>query len=151
MEIKRVDAENEELLALAHALDEYYFRVVGEVQKKYARYNDPHGMGCRMVAYENGRAVGCGCWKAKDAHTAEIKRIYIVPEYRRRGVASEVICALEQDAAQHGYVQAVLETARTTKDSAALYLKLGYQVMPYYGSPAGAENCLCFEKMLRKE
>ena len=56
--------------------------------------------------------------------------------------------ALEQDAAKHGFTKAILETARTTEDSAALYTKLGYRVIPYYGSPAGAENCLCFEKNL---
>ena len=44
--------------------------------------------------------------------------------------------------------KAIRETARTTEDSAALYTKLGYRVIPYYGSPAGAENCLCFEKNL---
>ena len=69
-------------------------------------------------------------------------------EYRRKGVASAVIAALEQDAAKHGFNKAILETARTTEDSAALYTKLGYRVIPYYGSPAGAENCLCFEKNL---
>ena len=40
----------------------------------------------------------------------------------------------------------LLETARTTADSEQLYLSLGYQKMAYYGSPAGADNCLCFEK-----
>ena len=80
--------------------------------------------------------------------TFEVKRIYIAPEFRRKGVASAVIAALEQDAAKHGFNKAILETARTTEDSAALYTKLGYRVIPYYGSPAGAENCLCFEKNL---
>ena len=79
---------------------------------------------------------------------AGFKRIYIAPEFRRKGVASAVITALEQDAAKHGFTKAILETARTTEDSAALYTKLGYRVIPYYGSPAGAENCLCFEKNL---
>ena len=40
----------------------------------------------------------------------------------------------------------MLETARTTPGSAALYRALGYRETDYYGSPAGAENCLCFEK-----
>ncbi|MFR4414410.1 MAG: GNAT family N-acetyltransferase [Butyricicoccus sp.] len=67
--------------------------------------------------------------------------------FRRKGVASAVIAYLEQDAANTA-TKAILETARTTEDSAALYTKLGYRVIPYYGSPAGAENCLCFEKNL---
>ena len=148
MEIKFVDAENADLLMLAAKLDEYYFEIVGEVHKRYAKYNDPHLFSCRAVVYIDGKPAGCGCWKRIDERSVEVKRIYVLPEYRRQGVASVVIGAVERDAAQHGYTHAILETARTTADSAALYLKLGYRVMPYYGSPAGADNCLCFEKEL---
>ena len=42
----------------------------------------------------------------------------------------------------------ILETASTTPESAAFYLALGYTEIGYYGSPAGAENCRCFEKVL---
>ena len=132
LELRFVDAENRDFHDLTAALDEYYFMLVGEVEKRY----------------EDGKPAGCGAWKKIDEGTFEVKRIYIAPEFRRKGVASAVIAALEQDAAKHGFTKAILETARTTEDSAALYTKLGYRVIPYYGSPAGAENCLCFEKNL---
>ena len=148
MEIRFVDAENADFLALVQQLDEYYFEVVGEVHKRYAKYNDPHLLNARMAAYIDGKAAGCGAWKKIDAETAEIKRIFVSPDFRRQGVASALISALEQDVAAHGYIRAILETARTTDDSAALYHKLGYREIAYYGSPAGAENCRCFEKML---
>ena len=148
MKIRLVDAENADFLALVQQLDEYYFEVVGEVHRRYAKYNDPHLLDARMVAYQDGKAVGCGAWKKKDDQTAEIKRIFVSKDFRRQGVASALIGALEQDAAAHGYTRAILETARTTDDSAALYHKLGYQEIAYYGSPAGAENCRCFEKAL---
>ena len=148
MEIRFVDAENADFLALVQQLDAYYFEVVGEVHRRYAKYNDPHLLHARVVAYIDGKAAGCGAWKTTDAETAEIKRIFVAPDCRRRGVASTLIGALEQDVAAHGYTRAILETARTTDDSAALYHKLGYQEIAYYGSPAGAENCRCFEKAL---
>ena len=148
MKIRLVDAENADFLALVQQLDEYYFEVVGEVHRRYAKYNDPHLLDARMVAYQDGKAAGCGAWKKKDDQTAEIKRIFVSKDFRRQGVASALIGALEQDAAAHGYTRAILETARTTDDSAALYHKLGYQEIAYYGSPAGAENCRCFEKAL---
>ena len=97
---------------------------------------------------EGDAAAGCGCWKRVDEHTIEVKRIFIAPAFRRQGIASAIIGALERDAACHGYTRAILETARTTGDSAALYHKLGYQEIAYYGSPAGADNCRCFEKKL---
>ena len=128
MELRFVDAENTDLLELAGRLDEYYFSIVGEVHRRYAKYNDPHLFGCRLVVYEDGCAAGCGCWKRTDAHTVELKRIYVRPEYRRRGIAGAVIRALEGNAAEQGYTRAVLETARTTGDSAALYQEAG---IPY--------------------
>lgn len=151
MEIRFVDAENAHFLALVQQLDEYYFQVVGEVHRRYAKYNDPHLLNARVVVYRDGKAVGCGAWKKIDAETAEIKRIFVAPDCRRQGVASALIGALERDVVAHGYTRAILETARTTDDSAALYHKLGYQEIAYYGSPAGAENCRCFEKMLTKK
>ena len=42
MEIRFVDADNADFLALVQQLDEYYFQVVGEVHRRYAKYNDPH-------------------------------------------------------------------------------------------------------------
>lgn len=148
MEIRFVDAENADFLSLVQQLDEYYFEVVGEVHRRYAKYNDPHLLDARMVAYMDGRAAGCGAWKKIDAETAEIKRIFVSLACRRQGIASALIDALERDVAAHGYTRAILETARTTDDSAALYHKLGFCEIAYYGSPAGAENCRCFEKML---
>lgn len=148
MEIRLVDAESADFLALVQQLDEYYFEVVGEVHRRYAKYNDPHLLDAHMVAYQDGKAAGCGAWKKKNDQTAEIKRIFVSKDFRRQGVVSALIGALEQDAAAHGYTRAILETARTTDDSAALYHKLGYQEIAYYGSPAGAENCRCFEKAL---
>lgn len=146
MEIRFVEADNAAMLDMMRQLDEYYFSVVGEVHKKYAKYNDPHLLACRAVAYVDGVPAACGGWKAVDGETAEIKRIFVCPAFRRQGVASALITALERDAAQHGHTRLILETARTTADSAALYHKLGYREIPYYGSPAGAENCRCFEK-----
>ena len=37
----------------------------------------------------------------------------------------------------HGFTKAILETARTTEDSAALYTKLGYRVIPYLRQSGG--------------
>lgn len=148
LELRFVDAENTDLHDLCAALDDYYFSLVGEVQSRYAPYNLPHLFGCRVVAYEDGQPAGCGAWKKIDDATFEVKRIYIAPEFRRKGIASAIISALEQDAAKHGFTKVILETAPMTGDSAALYRKLGYHEIPYYGSPAGAENCLCFEKNL---
>ena len=50
LELRFVDAENRDFHDLTAALDEYYFMLVGEVEKRYAKYNLPHLFECRFVA-----------------------------------------------------------------------------------------------------
>lgn len=146
MELRFVSPSSTDYAMLAKKLDDYYISLVGDVHLRYAAINDPRNMACIVVAYEKDIPIGCGCWKAVDERTAEVKRIYVEPEYRRRGVASAIIALLEDHICASGYSQILLETARTTGDSKALYLSLGYREIDYYGSPAGAENCRCFLK-----
>lgn len=146
MELRFVSPKSVDYRMLAKKLDEYYFTLVGDIQNRYADVNRPENMDCLLVAYEGKTAVGCGAWKHVDEHTAEVKRIFVLPEHRRKGVASSIIRTLEDHIGFAGYQKILLETARTTGDSHALYFSLGYKEIPYYGSPAGAENCRCFLK-----
>lgn len=146
MEVKIVAPENQDFAMLAQKLDEYYFELVGDVHLRYAEFNKPQNMNAICVVYENDEAIACGAWKKIDDETAEIKRIYVLPQHRRKGCASMIVKAMEADAAKTGRKRFILETARTTADSASLYVSLGYEEIDYYGSPAGAENCRCFKK-----
>ena len=146
MEIRFVTAESADFRTLAAQLDAYYFTLVGDIQLQYAEPNRPENMTALAVGYEDAMPIACGAWKAIDGQTAEIKRIYVLPEFRRRGIATALIASLEENAANSGRHKLILETAVDTTGSHQLYLSLGYQIRNYYGSPAGAENCLCFEK-----
>ena len=146
MNLKFVPAESEDFATLTKLLDEYYYTLVGDVHLRYAKYNIPSLFHSRVVVYEGDKAIACGCWKDIGNGAAEIKRIYVLPEYRRKGAASLIIRTLEEDIKKAGKKRIILETARTTPDSEALYIHLGYREIDYYGSPAGAENCLCFNK-----
>lgn len=146
MKIEFTGPESDDFRALAAELDAYYFTLVGDIQLRYAEPNRPENMNALAVAYEDGVPIACGAWKRVDGEAAEIKRIYVRPEFRRRRVASRLILALEENAAAAGFRKFILETARNTDSSHRLYLSLGYKIIDYYGSPAGAENCLCFYK-----
>lgn len=146
MEIRVVSPNSTDFRALAALLDAYYFTLVGDIQLKYAEPNRPENMNALLVAYEGEKAIACGAWKAIDAETAELKRIYVLPEYRCQGVATAMIRALEDSIATTGRNKLILETAVDTSSSHQLYLSLGYKLRDYYGSPAGADHCMCFHK-----
>jgi GNAT superfamily N-acetyltransferase len=148
MRISFVPASSPDFRMLAAKLDEYYFELVGDIQNRYAEVNRPENMTALAVAYENDTPIACGAWKRIDATTAELKRLYVLPQFRRKGVARSLIASLEADAAAAGIRRMILETAVDTTDSHRLYLSAGYRIMDYYGSPAGENNCLCFHKIL---
>lgn len=148
MSISFVLSSSPDFRMLAAKLDAYYFELVGDIQNRYADVNRPENMTALAVAYADGAPIACGAWKRIDETTAELKRLYVLTEYRRRGVARSLIAALEADAAAAGIRRMILETAVDTTDSHRLYLSAGYQITDYYGSPAGEANCLCFFKKL---
>lgn len=148
MELKFVDVENEDLLALVAELDIYFHSNWGRVAEQYSQYHQLSGMACAVVAYIDGSPAGCGCWRAFDPVTAEIKRMYVRPAFRRQGVAGAVIAALEQHAASSGCHRAVLETGSDMPDALSFYEKQGYRIVPNYGDFVGDEICACMEKFL---
>ena len=141
-----VTAESRDFRMLAAKLDAYYFDLVGDIQLRYAEPNRPENMTALAVAYVDGAPAGCGAWKRLGEGEAELKRLYVLPEFRRMGIARSLIGALEQDAQANGVETVILETAVDTTDSHQLYLSAGYLPREYYGSPAGEANCRCFYK-----
>ena len=63
-----------------------------------AEFLPPRGL--FLVVEVDGVPAGCGAWRALPAGAAEIKRVYVEPAFRRRGVAQLVVAALEDGAAR---------------------------------------------------
>jgi pimeloyl-ACP methyl ester carboxylesterase/ribosomal protein S18 acetylase RimI-like enzyme len=92
-----------------------------------------------LIAYRDGRAVGCAGLKRLDEHTAEIKRIYVAPEARGAGVARALIAGLEAAARDAGYDTVRLDTGAKQEASVGLFRAAGYQAIPdYNGNPVAA-------------
>ena len=80
-----------------------------------------------LVARLHGRACGVGALKPIDAETAEIKRLYVAPEHRRRGIARRMLERLIDDARAEGYRAIRLETGNFMTDAHRLYRSLGFE------------------------
>jgi putative acetyltransferase len=115
----------------------------------YAQYNNIATIKHTIVVYQNDKPVSCGAIKEYDATTMEVKRMYTLPEMRGRGLAAQVLTALEAWAKELLYEKCILETGKKQPEAIALYLKCGYQIIANYGQYAGIENSVCFEKMLK--
>jgi GNAT superfamily N-acetyltransferase len=92
--------------------------------------------GCFVVAYEDGVALGCGGLKRLDDRTAEIKRMFVAPAARGRGVARLILRELERIAAARGYSLVRLDTGAGQPHALALYRSELYRAIgDYNGNP----------------
>ncbi|KAB1139205.1 GNAT family N-acetyltransferase [Micromonospora sp. DT46] len=102
-----------------------------------------------LVVVADGRAVACGGIQALDAGTGEVKRMYVRPAHRGRGIARQLLTALEELAFQQGYAVLRLETGTYLPAAIGLYTSSGYEPIPVYGEYVGNPYSVCFAKRLR--
>jgi GNAT superfamily N-acetyltransferase len=81
----------------------------------------------------DARPVACGGIRRVDDDTAEIKRMYVAPHARRRGLARAVLTRLEEAARDAGYTRLVLESGNAQPEALALYRSSGYTPVTPYG------------------
>ncbi|MGW3621026.1 GNAT family N-acetyltransferase [Micromonospora arida] len=108
----------------------------------------PHDDVRYLAVVVNGRAVACGGLQALDAETGEVKRMYVRPAYRGRGIGRQLLAALEECAFRQGHSVVCLETGTYLPAAVALYTACGYQQVPVYGEYVGNPYSVCFAKRL---
>ena len=144
----RTDSENKDFQKLVQELDADLRIRDGEEHSFFAQFNKIDSIRNVVVAYEQETPVGCGAIKYYDENTMEVKRMYVPPEYRGRGIASSVLVALENWAKELGYKKCILETGEKQPEAIALYHKNQYNVIPNFGQYADVPTSVCFEKLL---
>jgi GNAT superfamily N-acetyltransferase len=106
------------------------------------------GRGTFLVARDDGRAVGCGAIRMNDETTAEVKRMYVEPEDRGKGVGRAVLARLEAAAKQFGARRLVLETGIHSPEALALYRRAGFTQIDCWGEYATSPTSICLERKL---
>jgi putative acetyltransferase len=101
-----------------------------------------------VVAVEEGRAVACGGLARYDEREGEIRRMYVDPEARGRGLSRAVLGALEAAARALGYEVLRLETGTGQPEALGLYASAGYEPIPPYGPYVNDPHSICFQKRL---
>ena len=129
-----------------------------EVRARYGGKDEPGthpsaaDVGVVLVARDDdGTALGCGALRALGDGVAEIKRMYVVPAARGRGVSRAVLGALQDAARERGWTTLRLETGPRQPEAIGLYTSAGYGPIEAFGAYVGdpdAEESLFFERAL---
>lgn len=144
----RVNSDNADFQALVHELDAFLAVINGSQDAFFRQFNKIENIKHVVVAYENDIPVGCGAMKEYAEDTMEVKRMFVYPEKRGRGIASLILSELESWAKELHYRKCVLETGEVLKEAIQLYKKSNYDVIPNYGQYKEVTTSVCFEKVL---
>ncbi|HWC34795.1 MAG TPA: GNAT family N-acetyltransferase [Mycobacteriales bacterium] len=135
-------------------------QLIGAVQAEYVvRYGGPDDSpvdpsefappnGLFLIGYLDNTPVAMGGLRRHGAGEVEIKRMYVVPEARGRGLSRVMLAGLEERARRLGASRIVLETGQRQPEAISLYESSGYQRIPGFGHYAEAPLSISFEKKL---
>jgi GNAT superfamily N-acetyltransferase len=146
--IKRTNSDDTDFKNLVALLDQDLAIRDGEDHAFYNQFNKIDKIKHTVVYYENDIPVACGAFREKESDKTEIKRMYVHPEYRNKGIASAVLKELEIWAKEAGYTYTVLETGKNQPEAINLYQKLNYTIIPNYPPYEKVDNSVCMKKTL---
>jgi putative acetyltransferase len=106
------------------------------------------GRGAFLVAYDGTQEVGCGAVRVIEPGVAEIKRMYVAPEWRGRGVATRLVAELENQARRLGVSRLVLETGDRQPEALTVYRRAGFVDIPRFGEYVDSPISVCLGKVL---
>ncbi|MFY7956995.1 MAG: GNAT family N-acetyltransferase [Flavobacterium macrobrachii] len=148
MKLLKTNSNHPDFQKLTRLFDDYLVEIDGDEKDFFAQYNQIY-IDNVIVCYEDEIAVGCGAFKEYEPTVAEIKRMFVLPEKRGKGIASTVLNALEIWAKENGFQHAILETSNQLTNAISLYQKCGFEVIPNYGQYIDVESSVCLKKILK--
>ena len=101
-----------------------------EVRGLPGEYAPPRG--ALFLAWVEGDSAGCVGVRPIDGHTCEMKRLYVRPEFRVRGVGRVLAERAVEEGRNLGYDRMVLDTVPSMTAAIALYRSMGFSDIPPY-------------------
>lgn len=146
--IKRTNSDDIDFKNLVALLDQDLAIRDGDDHAFYNQFNKTDKIKHTIVYYENDVPIGCGAFREKEADKTEIKRMYVHPDHRKKGIASAILKELEIWAKEVGYTYTILETGKNQPEAINLYQKLNYTIIPNYPPYEEMDNSVCMKKTL---
>jgi len=149
--IQPVDSQSKDALMLLH-------QAAFEAREIYADLFAPNApfpanqltpnRGIYLIAYLDNAPVASGALRPFNETIAEVRRMYVLKNARRFGIARSMLTALEQKAAKLGYETMRLETGNRQNAAMALYESYGFHRIPPFGEYRSDPTSVCFEKSI---
>lgn len=146
--LTRINSDNSDFLDLVKLLDTDLAIRDGKDHSFFAQFNKLDSIKHVVVAYFDDVPAGCGAIKRYDDETMEVKRMFVKPEFRGKGIARAVLSELEKWTSELGYSFCILETGKKQPEAISLYKTSGFELIPNYGQYEKVETSVCMRKMV---
>lgn len=111
-----------------------------EIEALPGPYAPPDG--CLLLAYLEEQPAACVAYKRIGEDACQMKRLYVRPSFRGKGIGRQLVNALMAHARQAGYTKMRLDTTPSMEAAIALYHSLGFQDIP--ADQSDTEGCALF-------
>ncbi len=130
--------------------EDYYTQIAGGADRRraFVPFNLSEGIPEVCLAILEGCAVGCVGVRRHSASDAELKRLWVDPEYRRRGIGTGLTACAEERARALGCTRMILQTRPLMEGACVLYEGRGYRLIPNYPPYDSLEGAVCYAALL---
>lgn len=142
--IQIIPVESEKDLEIIRGLFKEYAKSLGfeldfqDFKKELADLPGDYAppFGCILLAKDTEQIAGCVALRKMDENICEMKRLYVRPAYRGKGIGKKLSVAIIEKARDMGYKSMRLDTVPSMKQAIALYQSLGFkEIQPYRYNP----------------
>ena len=145
METILTNQDDERFLKLVEELDQIYYERVGDELRKYDKYNEfkkPHTV---LLALDLNKPIACASYRVCSENSVEFKRVYVKKEYRKNGIAYDLIRQLES-ILDKNIKYSYIVTGKHNFAAIKLYEKLNYDEIPKFGQFKNDQTVICMKK-----
>ncbi len=144
------DGNSKDFRMFYQKTEDYYSEIVGGLDKRkgFVPYNASSAIDHVLIAYDGDKAVACAGLKRYSERDAEIKRVWVEPEYRGQHMARDMMKQLEDKARKEGYKRLILQTREIMTDAVGLYEKIGYRRIENYFPYDTLIGAICYAREL---
>lgn len=147
METIFTDEKDERFLKLVEELDQGYYERIGDDLEKYKEYNEfknPHFV---ILLLDSEKPIACASYRVCEKDSVEFKRVYVKKNYRKKGIAYDLMKKLEKNVTDENFKYSYIVTGKNNYAAINLYKKLNYKQIPKFGQFKDDEDVVCMKKI----
>jgi len=141
--IVRTTSDDPRFRAMVAELDAELWRRYGAVQAEFAPHSVITTLATCVVALDGDTPIGCGAIRPYSTDAIEIKRMYVAPTARGRGISKQILAELLAWAKELGYPSAILETGPEQPEAVGLYQRAGFERTERYAPYLDQPTSIC--------